>query len=263
MLNDSFASNTPDDAELMQLIARRESEALRLLYQRHAGLMLALCMRITRSRADAEDVVLDVFHEIWQRADRYDPSRASPLTYLTMVTRSRALDYRRAHPTTTSKEAADSDYLVHSNTTNTQPQSTQARSGPLGELLAGETRASVRSALGGLSPEERELIEFCYFDGMTHSQIADRTHQPLGTIKTRIRRGLARLRGRLRLVWDERPPLSAPSPETSEIPGARSVEDPETSGNGIQNVGNPSGEPSRHATEVSEIPQSAPGSEVV
>ncbi|MBV8780875.1 MAG: sigma-70 family RNA polymerase sigma factor [Phycisphaerae bacterium] len=183
-----------DDPALMRAIAGRQSEALRKLYQRHAPVILALCTRITGSVADGEEVTLEVFMEIWQRADRYDAARANPLTYLTMVARSRALDRRRTHRKTGGVVDPPAD----------EP-SQEAWVGPLAHLLAGEKRQSVRAALDTLADDERVLIEACFFDGLTHQQIAERTHQPLGTIKTRIRRGMARLRTRLRGLWDELP----------------------------------------------------------
>jgi DNA-directed RNA polymerase specialized sigma24 family protein len=87
-----------DDFTLMESIAAGDATALRTLYDRHASLVLAVCLRVLRDRSAAEELLVDIFHELWERADRYDPKRASPLTYIMTVTRSRAIDRHRSRP---------------------------------------------------------------------------------------------------------------------------------------------------------------------
>jgi RNA polymerase sigma-70 factor (ECF subfamily) len=188
-----------DDLELMSRIRARQPEALRFLYQRHAAALFALCVRIVNDRSEAEQLLIDVFWEIWERADRYDAARAAPLTYFTILTRSRALDVLRRRKAG-SGESAPGGAFAPFELDATQASPTLP---PLNQLLASERSQSVREALFSLDDDERKLIEACFFDGYTHAQIAAKLKQPLGTVKTRIRRGLARLRGRLRLVFDE------------------------------------------------------------
>jgi RNA polymerase sigma-70 factor, ECF subfamily len=192
---------TPElgDPELMGRIRARQPDALRFLYQRHAAVLFALCVRIVNDRSEAEQLLIDVFWEIWERADRYDASRAAPLTYLTILTRSRALDVLRRRKAASGESAAGGAFAPF------ELDATQASPTlpPLNQLLAAERSQSVREALFSLDDDERKLIEACFFEGYTHAQIAAKLKQPLGTVKTRIRRGLARLRARLRLVFDE------------------------------------------------------------
>jgi RNA polymerase sigma-70 factor (ECF subfamily) len=195
-----------DDSVLMERIAGRDSESLRILYERHAPTLLALCMRIVNDRAEAEQILLDVFWETWDRAQRYDAGRSAPLTYLTLMTRSRALDARRRRKALTTTDLGNE--FRASGRLNANLPIDSAKSAPLNHLLAGEEAQSLRDALMSLEADERSLIEACFYDGYTHVELAAKLKQPLGTVKTRIRRGLARLRMRLRKVFDEPFPIS-------------------------------------------------------
>jgi RNA polymerase sigma-70 factor (ECF subfamily) len=193
-----------DDAGLMERIEARHEESLRMLYQRHAAALFALCLRILTDRTDAEQILLDVFWEVWDRADRYDAARAAPLTYLTILTRSRALDLLRKR-----KSAVGSESRGGANKTQSLDASLASSAlPPLNHLLADERSKSVRDALLSLDDDERSLIEACFYDGCTHVELAARLRQPLGTVKTRIRRGLLRLRTRLSRIYDEPSPAS-------------------------------------------------------
>jgi RNA polymerase sigma-70 factor (ECF subfamily) len=199
----SLRETDADDCALMASIAARRQDALRMLYARHASRLFALCLRIVNDRSEAEQILIDVFWEIWQRADRYDAARAAPLTYLTILTRSRALDKRRRQKSAAANESAHGSTLKYS----LDASVASPAAAPLSHLLANEQSRSVREALLSLDDDERSLIEACFFDGYTHVQLAAKLKQPLGTVKTRIRRGLARLRIKLRHVFDEpRPP---------------------------------------------------------
>jgi RNA polymerase sigma-70 factor (ECF subfamily) len=206
-----------DDSVLMERIAARDSDSLRLLYERHAPTLLALCLRIVSDRVEAEQILLDVFWETWDRAERYDAGRSAPLTYLTLMARSRALDARRRRRSPTNADLGDESRA--SGRLNSNVPIDSAKSAPLNHLLAGEESQSLRDALMSLEVDERSLIEACFYDGYTHVELAAKLKQPLGTVKTRIRRGLGRLRVRLRKVFDE--PLAMPQgivPEKSEVP---------------------------------------------
>jgi RNA polymerase sigma-70 factor, ECF subfamily len=188
-----------DDYVLMARIGDRQPEALRLLYNRHSPVLLGLCLRVLKDRAEAEQILIDVFWEAWERADRYDPSRAAPRTYLTMMTRSRALDVLRRRRAALGNAGNDRSATTFA-LDGTLPSTELA---PLNRMLAGERSESVRDALLSLDDDERSLIEACFYDGYTHAALAAKLRQPLGTVKTRIRRGLARLRTKLRYVFEE------------------------------------------------------------
>jgi RNA polymerase sigma-70 factor (ECF subfamily) len=172
-----------DDIALMESIAAGDAAALRALYDRHSGIVLAVCLRILRDRNAAEELLVDIFHELWERSDRYDPKRASPLTYLMTVTRSRAIDRQRARPK-----------LAAAPLESSQNQIPPAQESPVSDLVTGEQRLIVRRALARLEPSQRQAIECAYYDGLSHSQIAQKLDKPLGTVKTYIRQGLLRLR---------------------------------------------------------------------
>ena len=177
----------------MQGIRARDPEALAALYDRYSGLVLAVCQRAVGNRADAEEVLEEVFWEIWQRADRYDPLRASPRSYLLMVSRSRAIDRARQlgrRPRTTSLAVAE----VHALGQGPPPS---------GRIEAADLAHRVRLALATLEPEARRLVELSFFQGLSHREISEQLGQPLGTVKTRIRRSLLHLRKTLQNLGEE------------------------------------------------------------
>jgi RNA polymerase sigma-70 factor (ECF subfamily) len=180
-----------DDYELMQRIACGDQAALATLYDRHSPLVQALCLRIVRDRGAAEDLVVDVFWEIWQRGQRYDAARAAPVTYLLTVARSRALDRLRS----SDHRAATLDgQIAGTDNVDNRVDGTDPSAG----LVSGENRDRVRKALAGLDSVQREAIEMSFYDGLSHSEIAAKLDKPLGTVKTHIRQGLIRLRNSLR-----------------------------------------------------------------
>jgi RNA polymerase sigma-70 factor, ECF subfamily len=179
---------SPDDYDLMERISQRDAEALGALYDRYAGLIFTLGLRILHDRGAAEELVSDVFLEIWRRAPRYDPGRGAPMTYLVTLGRSRAIDRRRSASSRSRGQAS----------TDVGPDTPSAAPGPPASAVVDENAQRVRSAIGQLEPIYRQAVELAFFDGLTHSQIAERLDKPLGTIKTYIRQGLIRLRDCLR-----------------------------------------------------------------
>src|SRR5262245_23176970 len=173
----------------MEAIAAGDTNALRDLYDRHSGLVFATCLRMLRDRNDAEDLLIDVFHEVWQKSSRYDASRGSPVTYLMTLTRSRAIDRQRAR-----------SRIRTSDIDNTDVPSEAAPDAP---VLADESRVAVVQALQSLEPAQRQAIECAYYDGLSHSEIAEKLNRPLGTIKTYIRQGLIHLRESLRSTYGD------------------------------------------------------------
>jgi RNA polymerase sigma-70 factor (ECF subfamily) len=144
--------------------------------------VFTLAARITRDRESAEEVTLDVFHDVWRRAGRYDPGGGSVVGWIMNQARSRAIDRLRFEQR---KKRVDLD--------GTAPP-VASEPGPHEALDLQEQGRRLRQALTGLTPDERQAIETAYFSELTYDETATRLNQPLGTIKTRIRAGLGKLR---------------------------------------------------------------------
>jgi RNA polymerase sigma-70 factor (ECF subfamily) len=170
------------DTALMAAIVRGEREALGLLYDRHAGAMLALGVRILGDRGLAEDVLHDVFLEAWNRARDFDPARGSVRAWLVTRMRSRALDRRTA----TTRQARLAEQVGRD---VDHPPAATPTAVPDGDRL--------RRQLAGLHAELLEVVELAYFDGLTSSDIARHLNIPIGTVKSRMARALQALRDRL------------------------------------------------------------------
>lgn len=161
--------------------------AFRGFFRRHAAEVLAVCNRILRDWQEAEDVVSDVFLELWNKRDRYDRSRATPRAYVLMVARSRAIDRyraksrnRRATVPITAKHDSEKAMMVSDN--------------PHDAIEKGESRKQASLALAELDQPQRAALELSFYEGLSHAQIASRLDLPLGTVKSHIRRGLIKLR---------------------------------------------------------------------
>jgi len=188
-LDGNTAVGTRDDLRLMEGIKAGDTAALEAFYTRYARAVLGICRRILGDPRDAEEAMLDAFAQVWEHGDRYDPARASPLSYLMTVARSRAIDRARAvgrH----GRWLSDEDERTLVDLGNGEPGFTS----PLATLLSSESRSVVVDALGRLPDEQREAVELAFFEGLSHREVADRLAAPLGTVKTRIRQGLLRLR---------------------------------------------------------------------
>lgn len=179
--------DAPDDYDLMRRIELRDSVALGLIYDRYGGLVFTLALRILRDRGEAEELVEDVFIELWRRAERYDPGRGAPMTYLVTLVRSRAIDRRCS--LALRNRGMESAVGVDAPAAVVDPPSAAAIS---------ENATRVQAALAQLDFEYRQAVELAFFDGLTHTQIAEKLNKPLGTVKTYIRQGLIRLRDCLR-----------------------------------------------------------------
>ena len=178
------------DRGLVRAVAAGSAEALADLYDRHAAMVFGLASRITGRPEDAEEVVQDVFAQVWTQAARYEQGRGTVAGWMVMLTRTRAIDRvraRRARP----DQGAGVDPGAG--------LSLAARdSSPEEVTLSAEAAASVRRVLGDLPAEQRSLVELAYYEGLTHSEMARRSGLPLGTVKTRIRMAMAALRNALR-----------------------------------------------------------------
>jgi RNA polymerase sigma-70 factor (ECF subfamily) len=165
-----------DDAALVVAMAGGDRDALAKLYERHAGLLLGLALRIVRERREAEDLLHDVFLEAWRSAKDFDPKRGRVRTWLAIRMRSRALDHQKS--ARVSRNAGDAGLeLVHDDTERATPD-----------------HARVRAALGQLTVDQRRVLELAYFEGLSCSEIAARIAIPIGTVKSRLASALARLR---------------------------------------------------------------------
>jgi RNA polymerase sigma-70 factor (ECF subfamily) len=174
-----------DEPSLVKRIAQQDQIALSELYDRYARLLYAVAFKSLRSVEESEEVVLDLFSQVWRTADRYDATKGRVDAWLLMMTRSRILDRLRSKQRSTKIEAASVQAEI---------QSVRASVDPEENLLISERRAYVSAALSQLPSEQRQVIELAYFGGFSHSEIAAQTGLSLGTVKTRIRLGLNKLR---------------------------------------------------------------------
>ena len=172
-----------EDLRLMSRVAAHDGAAFTRLFELHAPITLGLLSRIVGRRMEAEEILQEVFLQVWMQADRYDAGRSTPRGWILMLARSRALDRLRRRDASRRREER-----VGEEQAEAVP--------PLGtERLEGlERRRQVSSALAALSPDQRRCIELAFFEGLTHTQIADRLAAPLGTVKSRILLGMNKLR---------------------------------------------------------------------
>lgn len=169
--------------DLVQSIATGDQVALDALYERAHRLVFTLMMRITNNRETAEELTLDVFHDVWRHASKYEPAGGSVLGWILNQARSRAIDRVRFDSRQKRVPPQTEDWRQW-----TAPRDSE-------DAIARKEQAELlRKALTLLTPDEHEAIETAYFSGLTHAEAAKRLNQPLGTIKTRIRSGLAKLR---------------------------------------------------------------------
>jgi RNA polymerase sigma-70 factor (ECF subfamily) len=174
-----------DWATLIQSIAAGNQLALHALYEMAHRLVFTLIMRITANRETAEELTIDVFHDIWRRASDYDPANGTVLGWIMNQARSRAIDRLRFESRKKRSHAGEMPPLV------------EPAADPRHVIEQREQRESLRAALAALTPDERQAIEMTFFAELTYAEAAARLNQPLGTIKTRIRSGLHKLRQRL------------------------------------------------------------------
>ena len=183
----SHPGSAAADQTALERMARGDAESVAELYDRHGRLIYSLALRILRDQGDAEDIVQEVFSQAWRQASRYQASRGNVIAWLLNLTRSRAIDRlrsRRSRPESIADETLALDL--------------PDQAAPVDEQLALSGRAErIRSAVGELSLMQRVAIELAFYEGLTHAEIAERLELPLGTVKTRIRQGLLKLKDRL------------------------------------------------------------------
>ena len=180
MSEDTAAQARTADASLVEGIARREEAALAELYDRYAGMLTSVVRRIVHDEQATEEILQDVFHQLWRNPERFDASRGSLPGWLLVIARNRAISKLRK------KNPAAGDEL--SEVTVALPFNLES------EVSQKQLLGRVRGAMDGLPGEQRAAVELAYFEGMTHTEIAARTGEPLGTVKTRLRAAMETLR---------------------------------------------------------------------
>ncbi len=180
----------PEDATLVLAMTQGDAAAMSALYDRYAPNLLGLALRITREQADAEEVVVDTFAQAWRDASRFESERGSVAAWLATIARSRALDTVRSQ----ARRGRLADAAEAEGASNTAPAMGSAFPSPVANLLADERSRRIRDALMVLPDTQRIALDLAYFEGLSQTEIAERLGEPLGTIKTRVRLGLRKMR---------------------------------------------------------------------
>jgi len=180
----------PDDVTLIERIARAQNEALSQLYDRYGRLVFSVAFAIVGDHATAEEITLDVFVQVWQRASTYRADRGRVITWLMAITRHHAIDILRWHKSR--PEASSFEW-----------EGVSAQNGPVSRQMEDQVEISLQKerigkAVAALPADQRQALALAFFKGYTHPEIAEMLKQPLGTIKTRIRLAMRKLRQMLK-----------------------------------------------------------------
>jgi RNA polymerase sigma-70 factor (ECF subfamily) len=168
------------DAALIERMVQRDEAALEALYDRYAGLLSSVLNRILRDTQAAEEILQDIFFQLWRTASQFDPSRGSLPGWLMVIARHRAISRLRHHNPAAGEELLENTVSLPFNLE--------------GAIAQKELLGRVKGAIESLPNEQRATVELAYFEGLTHSEIAERTGDPLGTVKTRLRTALETLK---------------------------------------------------------------------
>jgi RNA polymerase sigma-70 factor (ECF subfamily) len=176
-----------DDNALIRLIVHRRTEALSELYDRYSRLVFSLALHTVGDRETAEEITQDVFFRVWEKADTYHSEQSKLSTWITSITRYRAIDILRKRGSRPEQSSLDWE--------DVPPASMPiADDNPEGETELAMKHGRIRSAVANLPAEQRQVLALAYFQGLSHSQISEELDQPLGTVKTRIRLAMQKLR---------------------------------------------------------------------
>jgi RNA polymerase sigma-70 factor (ECF subfamily) len=181
------------DRSLMARIEARDADALGELYDRHGARLLGLSQAILGRGGEAEEVLQEVFLFAWRSAATFDPARGNVLTWLLIATRSRSIDRLRARRPSSRPELRRLDEIGEGPAAADDVEAASTRR---------QWESLCRAAIGALPEDQRRVLELAYFEGLTHQEIAAKTATPLGTVKTRARLGLMKLRERMRPYWE-------------------------------------------------------------
>jgi RNA polymerase sigma-70 factor (ECF subfamily) len=186
----------PSDLDLMQAIQAEDQEALSQLYDRYNGILKALILRVIHNEAEADDLLQEIFMEIWNQAKNFSAKKGKPLGWMVTLARRRAIDaLRKKQAYTRAEERLQ-------NETEQQPEA-WAHNATAEEIAFSDIRVLVRNVINGLPPAQRQAIELAYFRGMSQREIAAKTNTPLGTVKTRLELGLKKIYDGLKTLKDE------------------------------------------------------------
>lgn len=184
MSSETGAELKASDVALMERIMQRDETALEALYDRYAGMLWSVLNRILRDAQAAEEILQDIFFQLWRSAQQFDASRGSLPGWLMVIARNRAISRLRHHNPARGEELQENSVSLPFNLESAVAQK---------QLLE-----KVKGALETLPKEQRTAVELAYFEGLTQSEIAERTGDPLGTVKTRLRTGVETLKRVLR-----------------------------------------------------------------
>ncbi|MCI0414389.1 sigma-70 family RNA polymerase sigma factor [bacterium] len=170
------------DTELIAKISVRDRKAFDSIYDRYASVLFSFCLRILKQKAEAEDVLQEIFVQVWRDAPRFDPRRGSPRSWLFTIARSRALDRYRSRKIAQNRMEEETSAAINGISSQEDLQSTRIRN------------QYVAKALNKLTRKQRMVLEMLYYEGFTQEEISERLAEPVGTIKSRVRSALIALR---------------------------------------------------------------------
>ena len=173
------------EIRLLREVGHGDRRSFEMLYERFSGVLFSTAFRVLNNQEAAEDVLQDVFVQIWEKAALYDPARGKPMTWAITLTRNKAIDRLRS----VQRRSRLQDDLQHESQTVEQFDDKSS----FDAVSSVETAGMVREAVKKLSKDQREAIELAFFSSLTQTEISERLNQPLGTVKARIRRGMMRL----------------------------------------------------------------------
>jgi len=183
---DARADMADDDVRVLERIVKRDADALGVLYDRHGRVVFGVLYRMLGSPESAEEVTQDTFHSVWRRCGSYRPDRGSVRTWLLAIARNAAIDWRR-----TKGKHQQRDESIDAAVQLVDEAGVDER------VIATLSGERVRAAVAALPPEQRDALSLAFWSGLSQTEIATRTAVPLGTVKSRIRLGMAKLRERL------------------------------------------------------------------
>lgn len=175
------------DPTLLSRVAKGDHQAFSQLYDQSSTLLFTLAVRILGNHEEAAELLQDVYFEVWRKVSRYDVGRGTPIAWLITLTKSRALDRLRTR-------TARGHHATESVEAKAAAQLTEDRPSPFETKADQELRTAVLTAVEGLPQAQQQAIELAYYEGLSHTEIASRLNQPLGTVKTRIKLGMSKLR---------------------------------------------------------------------
>ena len=183
------------DQALLANVVKGDQQAFSQLYDHSSALLYTVAFRILGNREEADELLQDVYLEVWRKVARYDVGRGTPIAWLITLTRSRAIDRLRARNARGYKGTSPLDSTVSSRVADLGPS-------PFETQADQELRMAVGTAITSLPSAQQQAIELAYYEGLSHQEIAARLNQPLGTVKTRIKLGMSKLREALRHCWE-------------------------------------------------------------